>query len=54
MRRSNLAKAIILAMAATFLLLAPQAHPVLQFLGYLWGILLIVALVLNWNSAAKD
>ena len=45
---------IVLVMAATFLWLAQTATGFVQFLGYLWGGLLLVSLALNWNRATKD
>ena len=45
---------IVMMMAATFLWLAQSAGGFVQFLGYLWGGLLIISLALNWRSASKD
>lgn len=45
---------VVLAMASTFLWLAQTASGFAQFLGYLWGSLLMLSLVLNWNRATKD
>ena len=47
-------KALVLAMAASFIWLAQTASGFAQFLAYLWGILLFASLVLNWNRATKD
>lgn len=45
---------MVLVMAATFLWLAQTASGFAQFLGYLWGGLLIISLALNWSRASKD
>lgn len=45
---------VVLVMAGTFLWLAQTATGFVQFLGYLWGGLLLVSLALNWNRGTKD
>ena len=50
----HIGKVLILLMAGTYIWLAQTATGIIQFLGYLWGILLIVSLVLNWSRATKD
>lgn len=47
-------KVLVLLMAGTYIWLAQTATGFIQFLGYLWGILLLVSLVLNWNRATKN
>jgi hypothetical protein len=50
----HIGKVLILLMAATYIWLAQTADGFVQFLGYLWGILLFVSLALNWTRASKD
>lgn len=47
-------KILVLLMGASFFWLAQFATGFSQFLGYLWGSLLMLTLVLNWNRATKD
>lgn len=50
---SQLANFLVLAMAATFVLLAVESQTPLQFFGYFFGILLFVAVTVNWSRANK-
>jgi hypothetical protein len=43
----------VLGMAVTFFLLAPQAEPVTGFLGYTFGGVLVLALVIHTLRHAK-
>lgn len=45
---------LVIVMAASFLWLAQTATGLAQVLGYLWGGLLMLSLVLNWSGATKD
>ena len=43
----------VLGMAVTFFLLAPQAEPITSFLGYTFGGVLVLALVIHTLRHAK-
>jgi hypothetical protein len=45
---------LVLTMAVTFALLALQAEPVTQVLGFVFSALLFIAVVVGWNRADKD
>jgi hypothetical protein len=44
---------LVLAMAVTFALLALQAEPVTQILGFTFSAFLFIAAVVGWNRADK-
>ena len=44
---------LVLAMAATFALLALQAEPVTQVLGFVFSAFLFIAVIAGWNRADK-
>lgn len=49
-----IANLVTIAIAATLILLAIESQTVLQYFGYVFGGLLFVALLLNWNRADKS
>lgn len=48
------ANLLTLAIAVTLILMAVESQTVLQFFGYLFGVLLFIAVVINWTGAAKN
>lgn len=49
-----IANLLVLAMAVTFLLMAMALDGALAVIGYVWGGLLFVAVVLNWSRVSKN
>lgn len=48
------ANLLTLAIAVTLILMAVESVTVLQFFGYFFGVLLFIAVVINWTGAAKN
>ena len=51
---TNTAKGLVLAMSASFVLLATQTSGFIAGVGYFWGGLLLVAVIAGWNRVPKS
>jgi hypothetical protein len=49
-----IANLVTLAIAVTLILMAIESDSVLQVLGYFWGALLSVAVIVNWSRVSKN
>lgn len=47
----TLSNVVVFAMSVTFILLALQAEPVTATFGYIWGILLFIALLTQFRKS---
>lgn len=45
---------LVLAIAATLILLAVESQSILQWFGYGFGVLLFVAVAVNWSRDSKS
>lgn len=45
---------LTLSIAVTLILLAVESDSILQWFGYGFGVLMFVAVLLNWSGAAKN
>lgn len=48
------ANLIVLAMATTFLLMAMALSGALAVIGYVWGGLLAIVVIVNWSRVSKN
>lgn len=45
---------LVLAMATVLILLAVESDSILQWFGYGFGVLMFIAVLVNWTGAAKN
>jgi hypothetical protein len=49
-----IANLFVLAIASTLILLAVESTSILQWFGYTFGVLLFVAVAVNWSRVSKN
>ena len=49
-----IANLLVLGMAVTFVLMAMRLDGPLAFFGWFWGILLFIAVTVNWSRVSKN
>ena len=49
-----IANLLVLAMATVLILFAVESDSILQYFGYGFGVLMFIAVLVNWHGAAKN